>query len=265
MIPKVSFFTSRPYILSNRCHKINEFTFPKHISILRHKSARSLYNMKNNTHDRFMILTEVFTNPIAGLFFLLSIVTAVTVHEFAHAKSADMLGDPTPATLGRVTLDPRAHLDLMGSILFLLIGFGWGKPVPFDPYNLDNPKRDAAIIALAGPGSNFIMAGISSGILYMFTLIEPNAWILIGQGFLQTFIWINLVLGIFNLLPFAPLDGFKIVGGILSDDQAAQWYGLERYGIIFLLFFIFPFAGGQSMLQLFLTPIIQTLVGILIP
>lgn len=212
-----------------------------------------------------MILTEVFSNPLGGLFFLLSIVIAVAVHEFAHAKTADMLGDPTPAALGRVTLDPRAHLDLMGSLLFLLVGFGWGKPVPFDPYNLENPKRDAALIAFAGPGSNFIMAALSSAILYMYTFVEPSLTLVIGQSFLQTFIWINVVLGIFNLLPFAPLDGFKIVGGFLNHEQATQWYGLERYGIIFLLFFIFPFAGGQSMLELFMSPIIQTVVGILVP
>lgn len=212
-----------------------------------------------------MILSELFSNPIAGIFFLISIVIAVSVHEFAHAKVADTLGDPTPASLGRVTLDPRAHLDLMGSILFLMIGFGWGKPVPFDPYNLENPKRDAALIALAGPGSNFVMALASSAVLFLFTLVDSSIVTLIGQSFFQTFIWINIVLAVFNLLPFAPLDGFKIVGGVLSHEQAAQWYALERYGIFFLLFFIFPFTGGRSMLEIFLSPVIQGIVGLLVP
>jgi Zn-dependent protease len=212
-----------------------------------------------------MILAELFSNPLGGIFFLVSIVIAVSVHEYSHAKSADMLGDPTPAAQGRVTLDPRAHLDPFGSILFLLTGFGWGKPVPFDPYNLENPKRDAALIALAGPGSNYIMALGSSLLLYAITFLDQSTPILIGQAFLLTFLWINVVLGTFNLLPFAPLDGFKIVGGLLSEEHAAQWYSMERYGIIFLLFFILPLVGNRSMLDIFLSPAIQTIVGVLTP
>lgn len=212
-----------------------------------------------------MILSEIFSNPLGGVFFLISIVIAVTVHEFAHAKVADMLGDPTPAALGRVTLNPKAHLDLMGSILFLLVGFGWGKPVPFDPYNLENPKVDAAKIALAGPGSNYAMALLSSLVLVVFNMFDHGIVTVIGQSFFQTFLWINVVLGTFNLLPFAPLDGFKIVGGLLSDEQAAQWYSMERYGVIFLLFFIFPLTGGKSMLDIFMSPVIRAVVGFLTP
>ena len=212
-----------------------------------------------------MILADVLSNPLGGLFFLLSIVMAVSVHEFAHAKTADVLGDPTPASMGRLTLNPKAHLDLMGSILFLLVGFGWGKPVPFDPYNLENPKRDAALIALAGPSSNFAMALIASGLLYSYSLVAVSTISLVGQLFLSTFIWINIVLGVFNLLPFAPLDGFKIVGGLMSHENAAKWYSMERYGILFLLFFILPFAGGKSMLQLFVIPLVQGVTGVLIP
>lgn len=204
-----------------------------------------------------MIIQEVFTNPVGGFFFLFSIVAAVAVHEFMHAKTADLLGDPTPASMGRVTLNPFAHLDLMGSILFLLVGFGWGKPVPFDPYNLDNPKRDAGIIAIAGPASNFFMA-VLAAVLIPSAVVGP-----IGTLFVDTFIWINIVLGIFNLIPIAPLDGFKVVGAFLSDEQAAQWYSLERYGILFLLFFIFPIAGGRSMLEIFVLPVIQNLVQLL--
>lgn len=212
-----------------------------------------------------MILSEIFSNPLGGVFFLISIVIAVTVHEFAHAKVADLLGDPTPAALGRVTLNPKAHLDLMGSILFLLVGFGWGKPVPFDPYNLENPKVDAAKIALAGPGSNYAMALLSSLVLVVFNMFDYGIVTVIGQSFFQTFLWINVVLGTFNLLPFAPLDGFKIVGGLLSDEQASQWYSMERYGVIFLLFFIFPLTGGKSMLDIFMSPVIRAVVGFLTP
>lgn len=203
-----------------------------------------------------MFIAQFLSNPLAAVFFLLSIVIAVTVHEFAHAKTADKLGDPTADLQGRVTLDPRAHLDLMGSILFLLVGFGWGKPVPFDPFNLDNPRRDAAIISFAGPLSNALMA-ISAAILLRFIPIP------LVSAFLEIFIWINIVLGVFNLLPFAPLDGFKIVGGFLPEEQARQWYSMERYGIFLLLFFIFPFAGGRSMLDMFVSPVIGFLVSLL--
>ena len=212
-----------------------------------------------------MFLAQVFTNPLTGVFFLISIVLCVTVHEWAHAKSADMLGDPTPASLGRVTLNPRAHLDFMGSILFLIIGFGWGKPVPFDPYNLENPRRDTALIALAGPASNIIMAIASSAVLFAFTLVEPNGFLAIGRLFLETFVWLNISLAVFNLLPFAPLDGFKIVGGLLSEEQARQWWGLERYGIIFLLFFILPIIGGRSILEILVWPAVVGITGALIP
>lgn len=209
-----------------------------------------------------MILSELVTNPIGAVLFLLSIVIAVTVHEFCHAKTADNLGDPTPQTMGRITLDPRAHLDLVGSLLFLMFGFGWGKPVPYDPYNLKNPRRDAAMIALAGPMSNFVMAIGASFVLRFF--VGANGAPLFAL-FLTTFITTNLVLGIFNFIPIAPLDGFRIVGGLLPENQADEWYSLERYGFLLLLFFILPFAGGRSMLQTFVSPVINFLAGLLLP
>ena len=211
-----------------------------------------------------MLIAEIFSNPLGGLLFLLAIVIAISVHEFSHAKSADMLGDPTAASLGRVTLDPRAHLDLMGTIFLLLVGFGWGKPVPFDPYNLENPKRDTAIIAFAGPASNIIMAIIAAILLKVFILIEPSAITAIGLLFLPSFIWINVMLAIFNLLPFAPLDGYKIVGGFLGEEHEEQWQSLERFGMLFLLLFILPIVGGQSMLHIFLSPIIESVVSLLV-
>ena len=209
------------------------------------------------------MLGNLVYNPVEALIALFALVATVTVHEFAHAKTADTLGDPTPHLQGRVTLNPTAHLDLVGSILFLLVGFGWGKPVQFDPFNLKNPRRDSGLISIAGPGSNLLMAVASSLLLYLFNFI----------GFADTFVigllyWLvrwNIILGIFNLLPFAPLDGFKIVGGFLSERQARDWYSLERYGFIFLLFAIFPLIGNRSMIQIFLIPVIQFILGLLIP
>lgn len=149
---------------------------------------------------------------------------------------------------------PSPILDLFGSLMFLLAGFGWGKPVPFDPYNLKHPRRDAALIAFAGPVSNAVMACVCAGLIRLF----PDTFFVdIGT----IFIWINVSLGIFNLLPISPLDGFKVVGGLLSEEQAESWYSLERYGIIFLLLCILPFAGGRSMLEILVLPIIQTIAS----
>ncbi|OGK16748.1 hypothetical protein A3H80_01395 [Candidatus Roizmanbacteria bacterium RIFCSPLOWO2_02_FULL_37_19] len=224
-----------------------------------------------------MFILQFLNNPVGVILFLLSVVIAVSVHEFMHAKTADKLGDPTPELAGRVTLDPRAHLDPLGSFLFLMVGFGWGKPVPFDPFNLDNPRKDAALISLAGPMSNFVMALLGSIIIRLIILFELYKIDLIGSllfhpttqfagsGFLEIFVYINIVLGIFNLLPIAPLDGFKIVGGMLSEHSARQWYSLERYGILFLLFFIFPFAGGRSMLEVFVSPVIGFIINLFLP
>jgi Zn-dependent protease len=208
-----------------------------------------------------MFITQLLTNPILAIFYLCALVIAISVHEFAHAKVADKLGDPTPDLDGRITLNPLAHLDPLGSVLFLLVGFGWGKPVRFDPFNLENPRRDAALISLAGPASNAIMAITAA---FMHRLLGTSMAAGAVTGFLEIFIWINVVLGIFNLLPFAPLDGFKIVGGILPEDKAMEWYGLEKYGYIFLLFFIFPFVGGRSMLEVFVSPIISFIVNLLV-
>lgn len=207
---------------------------------------------------------SLFTDPIQTLIALATIIVTVSVHEAAHAKTADSLGDPTPRLAGRVTLNPAAHLDLMGSLLFLFFGFGWGKPVPFDAFNLRNPRKDAALISIAGPSSNFILALLCSLFLHLFNFSGYALPVVIGYIFLWLIHW-NVILGIFNLLPFAPLDGFKFVGGLLTERQAREWYTLERYGMFFLLFFILPLSGGRSMLELFILPIVQMVTGLLIP
>ncbi len=195
---------------------------------------------------------------------LISIVIAITIHEFAHAKTADYLGDPTPGIQGRVNLDPRSHLDLYGLLFLLLFGFGWGKPVQFDPFNLKNPRRDAAIISIAGPTSNILLATICSILLRLFILIGNPLLTTISFIIFPPLIMLNLMLCVFNLLPVHPLDGFKIVGGVLSDDQAREWYKLERYGLIFLLMLIIPF-GGKTMLSTILGPVLNFLYALFIP
>lgn len=212
-----------------------------------------------------MLFFQLISNPIEAIFFLLILVFVISIHEYAHARTAHELGDPTPEASGRLTLDPRAHLDPLGSFAFLFFGFGWGKPVPIDPYNLRNPKKDYALISLAGPSSNFISAIIASIALYTIYFFANKTIFLLLLPLFSMFIRLNLILGVFNLLPFFPLDGFSIVGGLLNREKALEWEELKRYGMLFLFLFIMPFAGGKSMLEIFVSPLLSFLYALLIP
>lgn len=184
-----------------------------------------------------MILDLFLNNPIVGLIVFGSIVIAIAVHEFAHAYAADKLGDMTPRSQGRVTLNPLSHLDPWGTLLILIVGIGWGRPVMFSPHNLKNPRRDTALIAIAGPVSNIIMA-VSAALIFHFI---NSAGIAMGafEGaavlILTYFITINLALAIFNMIPIEPLDGFKVLAGILPPHLAYQWEETRKYGWIALI------------------------------
>lgn len=191
-----------------------------------------------------MFLKMLFENPFGFLFVGAALVVSITVHEFAHAFASSKLGDPTARILGRVTLNPLAHLDPLGTLFLLIAGFGWGKPVPFNPINLNNPKRDAAIISFAGPLSNFLIALILGLTVKFFPL--P----LFLQSLIVLTIFYNLVLGFFNLIPLHPLDGFKVVYGILPIDLAWQWQQTERYGIYVLLLLLFTRTTGNILFPL---------------
>lgn len=197
----------------------------------------------------FDLLTQ---SPLIFALYLGALLIAISIHEFSHAFVADKLGDPTPRIQGRVTLNPRAHIDLMGILFLFMFGFGWGRPVQFDPYNLRSPRRDAALISVAGPISNFLLAIILAVVL-RFTALP----------FLVIFIQLNVMLGVFNLLPIHPLDGFKIVGGLLPEDKAREWYQLERYGILFLILLILPIGKG-SMISSIISPAITYVMRILL-
>ncbi len=186
----------------------------------------------------------------------LAILIAITVHEFAHAYTADQLGDPTPRLMGRVTLNPFAHLDLIGTLAFLLVGFGWGKPVLFDPFNLKNPRRDSAVISFAGPLSNLILVALS-GILITILKgsIDPFAPSAAILRILQDIAIYNTILAVFNLIPVYPLDGFKVVEGLLPTEKAAEWAELRRYGMIFLIVMILPILNGTSLVAKIVMPI----------
>jgi Zn-dependent protease len=200
------------------------------------------------------MLQTLFESPLPALFFVLSLVIAVTVHEFSHALAADRLGDPTPRSQGRLSLNPLVHLDPLGTLSLLLVGFCWGKPVEFYPPNLKSPRRDAAIISLAGPLSNLIVASIFA--LVGRTLLEPNM-----ASILLPFIYVNVVLAIFNLVPIGPLDGQKILFSLLPRDLAYEYQSImSRYGTLILLFFILPIFGTTPPIQALIGPVVNLLL-----
>jgi len=205
----------------------------------------------------------LFTNPLLFFSYLFALLTALTIHEFSHAWMADRLGDPTARLQGRLSFNPLVHIDNLGLMMLLLFGFGWGKAVPFDPFNLKNPHKDAALISFAGPMSNLLLALILSLILKLFNYFQLNLLIIIGQYLFIPLIVFNVFLGIFNLLPIHPLDGFKIVAGILPKNKLDEWLSLEKYGIIFLLLIIFPI-NGQSMIDLFIRPLTSFILSLLL-
>lgn len=209
------------------------------------------------------MISYLFSNPLIFVIYLISILAAISIHEFSHAWAADYLGDPTPRLQGRLKLNPLVHLDGIGMLFLLFFGFGWGKPVQFDPYNLKEPRRDAAIISIAGPSSNFILAIILSLLLKLFIFSQLSLLITISALIFIPMIKMNIILGVFNLLPIHPMDGFKIVGGILPEEKAQEWNQLQRFGIIFLILLIFPI-NGSSMLSNILQPIVNFISNLLI-
>lgn len=185
---------------------------------------------------------QLFTNPITAIAWVVAIVLAISFHEFAHAYAAYKLGDNTARDLGRLTINPLKHLDVIGTLLLLLVGFGWGKPVPFNPYNLKNQKWGPAIVSVAGPLANVILAvifGIILKFVVMYTVLP------IENGLVQllnSLVIINVILAVFNLLPIPPLDGSKILYAFLPERMMGSVAALERYGPYVLIFLVI-FAG----------------------
>lgn len=206
-----------------------------------------------------MPLETLTTNPLIYLVYFAALVICIDIHEFAHALVADRLGDPTPRLAGRLTLNPLAHLDPIGTIMLVLFRFGWGKPVIFDPYNLRNPRRDSALIALAGPVSNLSLAALLS---LAAKFIPLNGF---WAAFFFALITINVVLAVFNFLPIHPLDGGKILIGLAPKDVAKDWdQMLHRYGILILLLLILPLYNGMSPLFALMNPVISFILNLLI-
>lgn len=179
-----------------------------------------------------------FLNPT----YIISILIAISVHEWAHAYTAHRFGDPTPGQHGRLTLNPIAHLDLMGSILFLVIGFGWAKPVPVDSRYFRHPKREMALVALAGPLSNFILSiiffialffathgGVDSTDTLLTTSLGSTGYAVLVQV-LKSSLFVNLALMAFNLFPIAPLDGSNIVQAFIPYQYEQRYEDFLRIG-----------------------------------
>lgn len=205
---------------------------------------------------RFVPLAD----PIGLVVYLAVIVLAITLHEFAHAWTADRLGDPTPRYQGRLSLNPLAHLDPVGGLMLLLFGFGWARPVPINPWYFKDGRRGMLLVALAGPLANVTLAWVANLLLNML-LSAPGG----GSAFavlasplgrlLRLSVTLNLWLAAFNLIPIPPLDGSRILAGLVSQSQAAALARLEAYGPLFLVLLI---ASGAS--SLILQPIYRLLM-----
>jgi Zn-dependent protease len=207
-------------------------------------------------------MLRYFNNPFEFIGIFAAFIIAITVHEVSHGYAADRLGDPTPRVMGRLTFNPMAHLDLVGTLMILFAPFGWAKPVPFDPFNLKNPRRDTAIISLAGPAANLLTAIVVSLILRIIDPILGGIFSVI-PFFLQIIIMMNVNLSIFNLIPIFPLDGFHIVEGLLPEDAARQWAQLQSLGFIMIFVLVFPLFGSSPVLSL-IQPVINIILTILI-
>lgn len=175
-----------------------------------------------------------------------AIIIALTVHEFSHGFAAFLLGDKTAKIDGRLSFNPLRHLDPIGMLCLIFIGFGWAKPVMVDPHQFKYPKQDMAITAAAGPLSNFILAFIVILIYYPLLFLAVTGSIDMDISYVLDFLWvlfsINIVLGIFNLLPIPPLDGSKVFGFLLPEPLYFRFISF-RYGIVFLLVLIY---SGQT-------------------
>lgn len=191
-------------------------------------------------------------------------------HEFAHAWAADWLGDPTPRSQGRLTLNPIAHLDLFGTLMALLYRFGWAKPVMTNPqYYKGDKKQGQMLVALAGSIMNLLTAFV---VMFLWILtshwIQGSAWNIYIEPVFEATVFMNLGLGVFNLLPIPPLDGFAVLAGVLPERFAPQLHVIEQYGMIILIILLFtdilgkvliPAVYGiayayQSIITLILTP-----------
>jgi Zn-dependent protease len=202
--------------------------------------------------------------------YVILLLFAFPVHEFAHAAVATYFGDETPRMAGRLTLNPLAHLDLMGSLMLLIARFGWAKPVPVNPYTLRRRSPSALMwVSLAGPMSNFLLAVLASILVRLLAALGGGgltASLLYIENILFIFIQINLVLMLFNLIPIAPLDGEKILSYFLPPAWADALDRIQPYGPIILLavLFLIPSLLHIDLIGMLIRPPLQALFSLLV-
>ncbi|MEA4852702.1 MAG: site-2 protease family protein [Christensenella sp.] len=176
------------------------------------------------------------------LYSIPAVLLALSVHEYAHAYAAYKCGDPTARNLGRMTLDPVKHLDPLGTICLLFFRFGWAKPVPINSRNFKHPRKDNVIVSLSGVIANFILSFVAYGILFFCLQFGLNNEIFVN--IVYPIITLNITLGIFNLIPIPPLDGFQLVSSLFIHKASKVVNVLYRYGfIILLLLIVFGFTS----------------------
>lgn len=201
-----------------------------------------------------------------------ALIVGITVHEFSHAFLAYRMGDWTGKRLGRLTLNPKAHLDPLGTLLLFVVGFGWGKPVPVNVHALNQGRRAMALVAAAGPLSNVVIAFLIA-IPFKLGVLDwqsPGVLDISSVGSSEMFstvlifiIYLNLLLAVFNLLPFFPLDGSKILMGLLPESMSESMERLERFGpILLLIVIILDYMTGMGILWGFLGPIVNYLISV---
>lgn len=218
-----------------------------------------------------MLLVEALQDPQRVAALIVALIMGITVHEFSHALAATWLGDSLPRYQGRLSLSPAAHLDVMGSLMFIVAGFGWGKPVQYNPYALRaSPRIGPAIVSAAGPVSNVILAVIIAIPARLIVLsvsnsasaFAPDPGVLINVlYFLRWIVFYNLILSFFNLIPIFPLDGFAILLGLLPPGLADQFEQTRQLGMFVLLALVF--LGGSILGTIVYLPV-NTLTRLLI-
>lgn len=216
-------------------------------------------------------MTDLFGDPLAFLQRLVlqipALLLAVTIHEVSHGLVADRLGDPTARQQGRLTLNPLPHLDPLGALAFVIAGFGWAKPVPVNAYNLRHPLRDMALVAAAGPLSNFVVAFLG---LLALALLGPHMdtpfFAIPVLGVLRYIYLFNLGLGIFNLIPLPPLDGGHFLPYLFPRGSWALLRQLEQYGPVILILLVMSGATRFIMtpMLILMNGLFVGLVGILL-
>lgn len=244
--------------VTDSCHKNIPF------KLSHSRSERQGVYTKTFDNATLMLIQLLYTNPL--LFLLLAVAFAISIawHEFSHVFSAYLQGDNTGKDMGRLSLNPLRHLDPIGSLLLLFVPFGWGKPAPYNPYNLRNQRYGPLLVALAGPFSNLILLVVFGTALHFLApaLGGNNALIM----FLQMLVALNTVLMVFNLIPVPPLDGSSIIQAVLGPTRPDILQSFNRYGPPVLIgIVVMSFLTKISLLSFLINPVlsvVQKIIGV---